>query len=59
MYRLIRTLSIPVQIETHSFVALLDSGATEDFISKRVVDSLRCPLLKLKTPNIGESSNGS
>ena len=54
-----RLFGIPVQIETHSFVALLDSGATEDFISKRVVDSLRCPLLKLKTPTLVKVATGA
>jgi len=54
-----RLFGMPVQIGKHSFVALLDSGATEDFISKRVVDSLRCPLLKLKTPTLVKVATGA
>jgi len=54
-----RLFGISVKIEDHSFIALLDSGATKNFISKRVVDSLRCPLLNLKTPTLVKVATGA
>ena len=45
-----RLFGIAVVIQSKGFVALLDSGATENFIAKKIVDSLQCKVWKMKAP---------
>ena len=45
-----RLFSIPVHIQHFEFIALLDSGATENFIARKVVDKLHCRVWKMQSP---------
>ena len=45
-----RLFGIAVVIQSKGFVALLDSGATENFIAKKVVDDLQCKVWRMKSP---------
>lgn len=54
-----RLFGIDVQIRTHVFTALLDSGATENFIAKKTVEKAKCRVRKLKTPMYVKVASGT
>ena len=54
-----RLFGIDVQIHTHAFTALLDSGATENFIAKKTVEKAKCRTRKLRTPMYVKVASGT
>ena len=45
-----RLFGIAIVIQSKCFFAWLDSGATENFIVKKIVDNLQCKMWKMKSP---------
>jgi len=54
-----RLFGIAVKIQRHCFVALLDSGATENFISRKSVAKLQCRKWSLLTPMYVKVATGA
>jgi hypothetical protein len=53
-----RLFGIAIRIQAYEFVALLDSGATENFISQKSMEKIKCKVWKLQAPMFVRVASG-